>query len=322
MDVHLDDVGLTAEGQPRDVRMKLRSSCALFRKTVASFRSTIAEDKTAVAASTYTLAKQLAADTGVKANVSALAANLGVDYTAAKARPKPSKYTKWGTRQAKMKRRRSRLRRLRKAVGGKALKIYSAGVAPSGTYGAAIWGVSDAEARGIRQCAAAATGPDTRFRSLTKLTLIDGCPSAAAELAPLWQYARMVWHAVVDRDRAINRGASMANIRSWWESSHEQARKLVNHEATPGDEARDGLLGSAWESKAAAAKAWRSVRGPIAATAMTLERMGWHFGDPFSIVTDQGHAINLVKNSPAMVEKLATEGLKRSMEKHVGKQLA
>ena len=47
-----------------------------------------------------------------------------------------------------------------------------------------------------------------------------------------------------------------------------------------------------------------------------------HFGDPFRIVTDQGHAISLVKNSPAMVEKLATEGLKRSMEKYVGKQFA
>ena len=45
------------------------------------------------------------------------------------------------------------------------MKIFTAGVAPSGNYGAAIWGVSDAEVRGLRQCAAAAAGPTTRFRS-------------------------------------------------------------------------------------------------------------------------------------------------------------
>ncbi len=67
-----------------------------------------------------------------------------------------------------------------------------------------------------------------------------------------------------------------------------------------------------------ARRAWKRVKGPIAAAALTLARIGWRFDGPFELVADEGATITLTVSSPAMVKSLAREGMRRELERALG----
>jgi hypothetical protein len=270
-----------------------------------------AEGKTAVLATSRAATAALARRIGVGGGVAQHACILGVDNAAGRERRGLRAGSRRAARLKKALARRTRLEKLDRVIGRKALTIYRAGVELAAAHDSPIWGVSDAEAMRLRRLAAATMSPHARGRSLTMLHLWNGLPTATAELGPLLQFSRMVWKAVVAREDACMRNVSLADIRGLWESATATFLPIA-------EQVKDARVGLEAVPRGLARRAWRRVKGPIAAAALTLARIGWRFDGPFELVTDEGATITLTVSSPAMVKSLAREGMRRELERALG----
>ncbi len=68
--------------------------------------------------------------------------------------------------------------------------------------------------------------------------------------------------------------------------------------------------------------AWRKVRGPMAATALTAERIGWKFIAPFRVRDHTGAEILLTDTPPALVKRMAMDALVVATERRIAGKLA
>ncbi len=309
LEVYIDDVVLSADGDPGEVVSALADARAKLLKVVTEeLGCTIAAGKSAVVATNKAVTAKLADACGIPAAATASAVDLGVDITGAKPRSALTKGTKRRARAEAAVRRRSRLRKLAALIGRRATKIYTAGIAPAGLYDTAIWGMDDGELLKSRRMAAETLRPKGRGRSLTALMLINAMPTAKLEVAPAVQYGRMVWRAVAAREEAMRRRTALPDIDAWWPSAHGYFAPAA----------------AAIRSKAAAAgggglratrKLWATARGPIAATAFTIARLGWEFEAPFTMRDDLGREVVLTRTSPRMLRDLLADGVKRAAER-------
>ncbi len=144
-------------------------------------------------------------------------------------------------------------------------------------------------------------------------------PTAAAELAPLHQLARATWSAVTARDEAEARGASVADIRRWWQSASGYFGPLAMQYAEKIAEAKRS---GGEVPKAFTRGLWKKVRGPMGAAALTAARVGWRLGDPFHVYDQDGTDFLLTNTSPALVRKLACDALRTSIERKVATKWA
>ena len=84
------------------------------------------------------------------------------------------------------------------------------------------------EVTSLRKTAASATTPKGRGRSLTLLQLTHNTLTAAAEIAPITQYHRMVWKAVTrTAEGAEGKGPSLPMLRKLWEDAESGFKPLV-----------------------------------------------------------------------------------------------
>ena len=115
-------------------------------------------------------------------------------------------------------------------MGVKAGKIFTTGVAPAMTYGAAVHGLSNTEVTTIRRTAAQAFPPRARNRSLTTSLLLGGNPTAKIELAPVSQLARMIWKTKTAHAEAVQRKSDAKHIRSWFEEVNKEKQQAAREE--------------------------------------------------------------------------------------------
>ncbi len=277
-----------------------------------TLKCTIASDKAGLVATDRKLVQELRARIPrVSGPIAASIPNLGVDSRAAKPRGRLRKGTKRWSRLQKGMMRAGRLRVLAKVLGRRARTIFTVGVSPAVVYGAATHGLSDIEVRKLRRLATAATPPHTRLRSLTAALLLNKTPTAAAEVAPALQFSRMVWKAIIDPEQARMRRSGLVELRNWHESASRNFAPLAAVVKRTAD--RQGPI-----CEPAVNEAWRRVRGPLAAAALALARIGWSWVTAFEWIDDRGVRIQLTANTPAAVARLLGDGHRRALERYVG----
>ncbi len=320
LDTFVDDLVLSTIGKPNAVIDDLECAHGLLKDMVNDdLRCQLAPGKAAVTSTTRTVAAALGRKLGIGTGVANVITILGVDNTAAAPRAALRCRSKKAARLRAALARRRRLQQVQRAVGQRAKKVFVTGLLPQATYGAAIWGMDEGEAIKLRRLAAASLRPHGRCRSLHTTLLWHGAPTAAAEIAPVLQMARMVWQAITRRSDAEARGASIADLRQWWEEAMEHAEPLVKRMEAIMKDADDRGVDI---SVAASRRIWRQVTGPVGAMALTAARLRWKVVGPF-VLHDQWGAEHLLTNtSPAMVKKMATEAVKFDLERKIAKKRA
>ncbi len=315
LDVHVDDFTLSAIGPPRVAAADIVMARDKLGEVMKDLGCSFAEGKTAITATTRKLASEVARRLGVDGAVSATACILGVDSTAAAPRKRIRAHAKKAQRLRAALARRQRLAHLRRVLGSRTGHIFRTGVLPAASYDAAVWGVTDAEAARLRRLAAVAMSPKAKGRSLTATHLWHNLPTAEAELAPALMYAKMVWKAVTRRREAEMRRATLADIRSMWEAAHGKVSPLII--AANESMRTDGTL-----PPRVARRLWNEASGPIAAAAITLNRVGWRFQSAFVLVGPDGGEITLTTTSPALTRDTLRDAMRASFERKVATRLA
>ncbi len=310
MDLHVDDYALSCEAESEEqVARDLAAAQGLLKEVIeCELGATISVPKAALVASSMRLAKAIGAAVGELAGpIRKAAPNLGTDATAGKRRRAVGTATLGRARLAAAWKRRHRLRQVGQVVGRKAVRIFVAGIGPSGTYHAAVAGLSDSEALKIRRVAAAAMPPRSRFRSLTMTHIINDMPTLRAETAASLQYARAVWAAVVaGAAKPRFPGFDLPGLRAAWEGVLDKAAEFIDQDAQ--DPARR--------------RKWGAIRGPIAATILELDRLGWRCTGPFEWVDDQGVSVCLTTTPPALLKDMFHASMRRQAEWKMGKAWA
>ncbi len=313
LDTHVDDFTVSAIGQEAAVLEDLMAAHEKLREVVEdTLLCNFAKGKTAITATSRSLAAAISRRLGVSGGVAKAATLLGIDNTAAAPRASLRGGSKKSKRLKAALARRKRLQQVQRAVGSKAKKVFVAGIRPAATHGAQIWGLDDAEIGKLRRLAAVALRPQARGRSLGITLLWHDLPTAAAEVAPLLQLARMIWGAVVKRQDAMARGSSLADLRRWWEDASVQFAPLVEELHN-----KRTQLGSADIPLAFTRRLWKQVRGPLGAAALTAARLGWRFDGPFKIYDSDGVETRLTNTSPRLLRRNAVEAVRANMERRV-----
>ena len=158
-----------------------------------------------------------------------------------------------------------------------------------------------------------------RLRSLRAALLIEGAPTAAAEVAPIIQLSRMVWKSTTCRKEAAAKRCSVAQNCRWWVCSQQYTDRIVANARYPECQQREG-----WPSRDCRRmnKAWTQVRGPLAAAALTARRIGWQVRSPIEVIDDRGVAIYLSSTSPVMVKEMLVNAVMRHMERQLANKWA
>ncbi len=315
LDVHVDDITLSAIGPPHAIINDIVAARNSLARVMADLGCRFAADKTAITATTRRLATAVAAALGMATAVTSTPCLLGVDNVAGARRSRLRGQSKKAARLKAALARRSRLGHLRRTLGTKVGRVFRTGILPAAAYDAPVWGVSDTEVTRLRRLAAVAMSPRARGRSLTMTHIWHGLPTAEVEVSPVLQYSKMVWLAVTRRDDATARQCSLADIRRMWEAASANFAPLA--ERALNERREDGTL----EPKTAKA-IWGQVRGPIAAAAVSLARVGWRFSGAFELEDARGTTHTLTSSSPALVKSFLRDAVRDAAERKVGHTFA
>ncbi len=317
LDVYIDDVATTTVGpRRRAVAEAIRVHDVIRKVLTRGLGCKLAAHKASVVASDAAAGKTVAAAVGRAGAAAESAANLGVDITAGGRRSRIGRKSKRSIREKAGIGRGRRLWAVSKAIGRKALRIFTAGVAPAMCHGAQIWGMADAEVQVFRRVASQAMRPRSRCRSLTAVNLVHDMPTSTWETAVVVEYARAVWRAHTQREHAADRGVALSDIRRQWELAHGRMEGVISTY-------RQSIAqGSGRANATVARRAWAEVKGPIGATALTLARLGWRMSSAFTLENSHGDEIALTTTSPAMVRHYLREATLDAAERIVAAQWA
>ncbi len=145
LDIHVDDVTISAMGPPHEVARDLTAAHDDLRQVMGRLGCRFAEGRTSITATTRHLAAQVASRLGLNGSVTSASCILGVDNTAGGRRARLRAKTKKADRLRQALARKRRLQCLRKVVGSRAIRVFSTGVLPSAAYDPLVWGVADSE---------------------------------------------------------------------------------------------------------------------------------------------------------------------------------
>ncbi len=112
------------------------------------------------------------------------------------------------------------------------------------------------------------------------------------------------------------RKSGLPDIREWWQAAMLQAEPVT------AEHTRARQTPEAATSKKAMAAAWRRIRGPIGAASLSLARIGWRFSSPFAVVDDRGTEVILTHTTPQLLKDLLVEGVRRNLERQMGRRWA
>ncbi len=165
-DIYIDDVVTSADGPPSEVIDKLVEARGILMDALVGDRGCqIAVDKSRVVATSAKVAREVTRRLGVEQAVVRAAPSLGIDVTAGGRRTALNQAGAMRrSRMNKGRRRRAKLRKVAKVLGGKVIKIYTAGIAPECNFGAEVWGVTDAEGLKLRRVPRRGGRPQALFQ--------------------------------------------------------------------------------------------------------------------------------------------------------------
>ena len=286
LDVYIDDFHLGAQGTPHGIQSVLvEASEDLALVIQEEFECSISLEKAAVVASSDTTLRLVRRGLGEKAGVkTSTAKNLGVDFAAGRmtCRQRRMSLTR-RKRIAKVVRRKQRLRRLVKVAKVRAQKIFTTGMRPAGTYGAAVTGIDNMELLRLRRAAVVSLPPYTGGSSRTAKLAIYGDPLAPETVAAMLRWAKEVWCALCGSD---DRAFSLGQLAAFWGRAHPKR-----------------------------AHKWHRSRGPLDAMFLEADRLGWSWRGPFTLVDDQGHELALTKIPPKLLRSFACEAIARGLQR-------
>jgi hypothetical protein len=188
LDIYIDDLQISARGEPEQVEDKVCEAAADLREVVQlEIVANLAEAKAAVVASSGALAgairRRLGKDGGTDKETTVA---LGIDFASGRKTRRGGRLGRLARRVREVAGRRVRIRQLAKAARGGRLiqKIIKSGVVPTALYGAAVTGVPDDMLLNLRRTAAAAAVPRAQGRSLDVALRLSGLEVTAAATAP------------------------------------------------------------------------------------------------------------------------------------------
>ncbi len=290
-DFYIDDLTGSAVGSDAEVLHNLDGAAKCLRKAIKEeLCCNLALEKGAVVASSKPLAAKVRKMLGIAGGLEvASAVNLGVDFAPGVCRSRHGSKCKRNKRLAMGLKRRTLLRRLRPKIAKnrRLSKLFTSGVGPAATYGAAVNGVSNRELIAIRRMAAAAFQPSAKGRSLSVLLRMFDDPSWRAGVEPILRWSLEVWLSANSSPLAL----PLPVLRKVWEGVVQKPPK-----------------------------AWVSCRGPVSACWLSLQRIGWTAVSPFEFRCDLGVSYTLTKNSPSMMSLHLKEAVLRSLERGIAKE--
>ena len=280
----------THTSQPREHEGRPGNSLWLLdelsqRKPRNTCVSVLQTQTTAVVSSHRKLALSVARQLGLqKEAVQIQTVGLGVDVSAGKTRTVTSARRK--KRIQKVLKRKARLQVLTRRVGSLAQKIYKCGLHPAGMYGDEVSGIS-------------ANSPLTAGRSLSALWLWYEDPTTSSVIAPTLRWSKEVWVAATHPRGEIG--------------EHGQFWKVLNLPA----------LRRVWErGRSQRPERWRSVKGPVGATFLRLDRIKWTWPSPFQFFDDNNTEIMLTTTSPALLKSMPSAAVRRTNQRQAAAKLA
>ncbi len=305
LDVFVDDIALSVTGEAGDVVNGMEDAAEVLRhELVDVLGCEIEVSKAALVTSSAKLSSTLKKRLGKLAGAADVppeaAANLGVDYAAGKPRRCHAASGKRRRRMRRLAAKSKRLARIRQLLGKRATAVFTTGPMAEAVYGAAVNGMSNAEVMALRRAAAHAYSPRARGRSLTALMLLYGVPTWKGEVEVVLQYARQAWAATL-LGAALPSGSALtlSQLSKIWHGA--KANQMLDLPAR---------------------RAWSSVRGPMGAMVLTLQRIGWRMTGPFTLVDCRGEEVLLTRTPPALLSQMLKVAVIRSLEIKHGATLA
>ncbi len=308
-DAYVDDFAVTVEGDTEtDVIERLDEAHHALKETIeVDLEAVVAVGKAGLITTSDSLAKRIRSRIGLLAGVSGgHATNLGFNLYGGRRRTK-KKGNGRGKRLLGAFARRHRIASMAGVLSRRQLRaVYTAGVAPSGDYEAAVNGLTDGEVLLLRRTAAAAVAPRGRGRSLTMALLLAELPTWCSELAPALQFGRAVWRASTGATRGND--LDLAELARAWADLNDGGYFGKLLKAKPH---------ASYGAGGASARHWNNCRGPIGAMALSLDRVRWSIKDAFTWLDDWGQEVQLTTTSPALLKILLKEAALREAQRKV-----
>ena len=274
--VYIDDFTILASGpsQRKVVEDILEGAGELLEAIQTDLSCTVSPEKAQVVGSSIAVTKALTRGIhGLAGSAAAAACNLGIDFFAGKAAVF-GKHTKRAERWRAFRKRVKRSKRLARAGGLAARKVFNAGVLKSLTYGAELFGLCLKEQSLLVKAAAAHMGLRQVGLSWLKVHQLLDDSVIKVIISPLVFWHREVWST-------LNAGSSQAF-----------ALPL-------------STLAQAWRAVATGgAKRAGVIRGPTAAAMKVANQLNWAWSSPFVLSTKEGD-LALCVHSPKMVQAKA-----------------
>ncbi len=318
LDAHIDDFVLAGIETANNLVTDMKEAEHLLRRTLnRELGGTISMGKAGLVASRKDILTALReAIPGMDIEQTVDVVNLGSDFAAGRRRRCIRGTSRLGRRMRSARSRRRRLEIIARVAGRRGMRIFTTGIAPSGTFGAAVSGLDDGDVLALRRVAAAGMSPRGRGRALAIVHLLNGVPTAQFEVAPILQLSRMIWKGQFEREEAARRGSGLAELAGMWYQASDYFLPMA--ERVRAEAMGERPIGRARASR----EAWRNSRGPLCAAALSFARVGWSYGSPFTVTTDEGADIDLTATAPSLVKSQLEAAVKRSMEREVGRSWA
>ena len=302
LDTYVDDFTLSVDaGTDLEARVLVTRAALDLKKVIENeLKCKLALDKSVVVASNDKLAQEIADDLGTLGVVPRAATpNLGVDFSVGKKRKSQgAASSKRAGRFQKGVARKKRVKKVRRAVGGKQAGIVAAtGLVVATEYGAAVNGIDDAELHSLRKIGASGMSPSAGGRSLTALMILKGDPAWRAATAPISQWVKVAW-----QDKNPMHCLKLVTLNDLREAYIE----------------RKGVKERLWTVEGK--RKWKEVRGPIDALDLSLDRISWSTDDGVSFTDDLGVQRTLLEHSPGQWQAFLRDSIQRMHERELGRK--
>ena len=181
--LYIDDAQLDKTGDKKDLAILAAAARDLYTVATTELTSSVSESKAQVVGSSRAIARHvLHLMPGLPGRVVDIAANLGVDTRAGKARCH-GKGSRRVRRMAVIKSRFRKHRALQRAGAKKVARLFRVRVKPQALYGVEVHGATDQELHQYRSSEMALTPPAARTCSLRTKMLLLGDPAGVLGLS-------------------------------------------------------------------------------------------------------------------------------------------
>ena len=306
--VYIDDITLSVSGlsdqEAEDLIVKAAHNLNYIIKH--KLKGAVAMEKAAVVSSSQAVADSVRNRLGDLAGKSVLTTpDLGVDFSAGRKRGRGAGPVRKKRLQTATKKK-VKLRTLRELVGPRVSRqVCGGGVLAGPAYGAEINGFSDKELLTVQRICGAATASCASGRSLTATLLLHGDQTWKLAVAPALRWQKEIWRASAPAVAIgkFTRPAifNMDELQLYWQTAIKDSYQWYDADGNP---------------------KWAATRGPIGATVLSLDRIGW---TPTGLDTwkdDRGVELDLKLYSPKLFETMMRNGVQRLAERQLAHKIA